>query len=64
MIFAVIEAKRRSGRTCEWRVEMKDDLFRLEKEELENRCLSAINKANLLFWDKFVSCKFIRRIIL
>lgn len=62
MIFAVIEAKRRSGRTCEWRVEMKDDLFRLEKEELENRCLIAINKA--LFWDKFVSCKFIRRIIL
>lgn len=43
---------------------MKDDLFRLEKEELENRCLIAINKANLLFWDKFVSCKFIRRIIL
>lgn len=64
MIFAVIEAKRRSGRTCEWHVEMKDDLFRLEKEELENRCLIAINKANLLFWDKFVSCKFIRKIIL
>ena len=64
MIFAVMEATRKSGRTCEWRIEMKDELFRLETNELEKRCLIAINKANLLFWDKFVKCKFIKRIIL
>ena len=64
MVYAVIEATRESGKTCEWRIEMKGELFRLETKELERRCLKAINKANLRFWDKFVSCKFIKRIIL
>lgn len=37
MIFAVMEATRKSGRTCEWRIEMKDELFRLETNELEKK---------------------------
>ena len=64
MVYAVIEATRESGRTCEWRIEMKGELFRLETKELERRCLIVINKANLRFWDKFISCKYIKKIIL
>lgn len=64
MIFAVIEAKRKSGKVCEWRVEMKDDLFRLDEKGLEERCLNIINKSTLKTWDKFVKCKYIKKIIL
>ena len=59
-----MEATRESGKTCEWRIELKGELFRLENKELEDRCLTVINKANLRFWDKFVSCKYIKKIIL
>lgn len=64
MIYAVFETKRESGKKCELRVEMKDDLFRLNTKELEQRCLYAINKANHHFWDKFISCKYLRKIIM
>lgn len=64
MIFAVIEAKRKSGKVCEWRIEMKDDLFRLDVKGLEERCLNIINKSTLKTWDKFISCKFIKRDII
>jgi hypothetical protein len=63
MIYALIEAKRESGKTCEWRIEMKDELFRLSVKELEQRCLYVINKANLRFWDRFVSCRYIKKVI-
>lgn len=64
MVYAVMEATRKSGKTCEWRIEMKGELYRLETKELERRCLIVINKANLRFWDKFISCKYIKKIIL
>lgn len=64
MVYAVMEATRESGKICEWRIEMKGELFRLETKELEDRCLTVINKANLRFWDKFISCKYIKKIIL
>lgn len=53
-----MEATRESGKTCEWRIELKGELFRLETKELKDKCLTVINKANLRFWDKFVSCKY------
>ena len=59
-----MEATRESGKTCEWRIEMRGELFRLETKELEDRCLTVINKANLRFWDKFVTCRYIKKIIL
>ena len=58
MVYAVFESKRKSGKKCEWYLEMKDELFRLDIKELEQRCLKAINKANVHFWDKFVSCRY------
>lgn len=64
MVFAIFILKRKSGKQCELRVEMKDELFRLDTKELEKRCLDTINKANLRFWDKFVSCQYLRKTIL
>jgi hypothetical protein len=64
MVYAIMEATRESGKTCEWRIEMRGELFRLETKELEERCLKVINKANMRFWDKFVTCRYIKKIIL
>ena len=63
MVYYVFEAQRESGTLVEWNIEAKDDMFRKTKEELAKDVLKTINKANLLFWNKWVSCKFIKTII-
>lgn len=63
MVYYVFEAQRESGTLVEWNIEAKGDMFRKSKEELAKDVLKTINKANLLFWNKFVSCKFLRTTI-
>lgn len=60
MIHYVFEAQRESGALVEWSVEAKGDMFRKTKEVLAQEVLKTINKANHLFWNKYISCKFIR----